>query len=102
MYAINSAVAEAIFLRAMLRFILETEVKIHLWTDSTTSLGIISRRGSGHLKHVDVKFLWLQDAVRSQQIYLYHLPGEYNVADMFTKGLDPNKMRRFSEALGYR
>ena len=93
--------AEGLFLRDLLEFLLKRKVDIYLWSDSSTSLGTLSRIGSGHLKHVEVKHLWLQQQIRMQRIFLKFVPGSHNAADLLTKGLPPDLVERHRESLGY-
>ena len=39
------------------------EVKLEAHTDSTANFGMHSRTGSGRARHLDVRWLWPQDAV---------------------------------------
>ena len=42
---------------------------------------IMSRRGAGGIKHLQVKDLWVQEAVRQYNINVVKIPREQNVAD---------------------
>ena len=37
--------------------------QLRLWTDSTAARGMAARQGLGRMKHLEVKFLWLQEVV---------------------------------------
>ena len=49
--------------------------------DATTCRGIMLRRGAGGIKHLQVKDLWVQEAVRQYNINVVKIPREQNVAD---------------------
>ena len=59
-----------------------------LHADSFAAKGIVSRLGLGKVKHVDVRNLRAQDAVRSGRIGIVKIPVEENAADVLTKYLD--------------
>ena len=45
---------------------------------------------------------WLQQVVRTQEVFLHFLPGTENAADLLTKNLDPTLLQKHSAALGCR
>ena len=45
-----------------------------LHTDSSSAKGAWQRRGSGRLKHIDTRMLWLQRMLRKQYITLQKVP----------------------------
>ena len=61
---------------------------IHCWMDSNTGLSIGSRHGLGKVKHIDIVFLWVQDAVISKRISLGKQPTLDMLADLLTKPLE--------------
>jgi hypothetical protein len=46
---------------------------------------VANRRGLGKLRHVELKWLWMQDMVKEGRILLKTVRGEENVADHLTK-----------------
>ena len=63
------------------------EMPVRVWTDSTASIGICSRRGLGKLRHIATQHLWIQHRVRDGTFELRKLLGTENPADVFTKHL---------------
>ena len=61
-------------------------------SDSSAARGVASRHGLGKLKHLDLKFLWIQEAVRRGRIRIYKEVGEKNFSDLMTKHLGQAKM----------
>ena len=49
---------------------------LSLLTDSAAAKGIAKRSGSGKLKHLDKKGLWLQDVVRANRLGIQKEPSE--------------------------
>ena len=62
------------------------EAEVRVWTDSSTAKGVAARRGLGKMRHVELRFLWVQEKVRGGKIRLHKVPGLVNVADHLTKG----------------
>ena len=55
---------------------------MQVWTDSSTAKAVTGRRGLGKLRHVELKWLWVQDAVKEGRIRMGKVNGEENVAEM--------------------
>ena len=59
--------------------------RIRLWLDSTAAKSMASRMGLGRVRHLEVRFRWLQEVVRAGRVALRKIAGERNPADAFTK-----------------
>ena len=59
-----SAGAEALYIGRLWNFLTQRETEVGVITDSSSGKAFTQRLGVGRIKHVDVKFLWLQKAVR--------------------------------------
>ena len=46
--------------------------------DSTAAKATASRRGAGKVKHMDARFLWVQERVRSGNIRVKKIDGKIN------------------------
>ena len=57
-------------------------------TDSTAAIGMCSPTGVGKTRHIQVRWLWIQDAIRDKVVCLKKVQGTENEADMGTKDLD--------------
>lgn len=57
--------------------------------------GVIGRRGNGNLRHVRVGRLWIQERVENGELAMQKVPGEWDPADLLTKGLSQEKVERF-------
>ena len=66
---------------------LGVDLPLRVWTDSTASIGICSRRGLGKLRHIATQHLWIQQRVRDGTFELRKVLGTENPADVFTKHL---------------
>ena len=52
--------------------------------DSTAAQAILARRGSGKVKHLEAKQMWLQEVVRQGRLCLEKVPRNQNPADALT------------------
>ena len=63
-------------------------VSIDLRSDSSGAIGVASRRGLQGLRHLDVRFLWLQQETAHKKFRISKVPGLENVADANNKPAD--------------
>ena len=61
------------------------EMDIRVWTDSDAGRSVASRRGLGKLRHMELRYLWVQDAVKDGRLEVKRVNGEANIADHLTK-----------------
>ena len=52
------------------------------------------------LRHISTHFLWIQDKVRNNEIDVVKILGNVNPADLLTKNVSAELLRRHTEALG--
>ena len=63
-YAVVRAAAEGLGIKTIMEDMgYEVEVRVHV--DSSSAKSIASRTGLGKVRHMEVKFLWVQEAVRT-------------------------------------
>ena len=74
-------------------------VGVYIHTDAEAAKGIASRTGLGKLRHIAVHYLWVQERVRSGDICLKKVKGTDNPADLLTKHVDSNKIRKYMETI---
>ena len=60
-------------------------INIDVETDSTAAIGMCSRTSVGKTKHIQIRWLWIEDAIR---VRLKKVSGTEIVANMGTKYLD--------------
>ena len=68
-------------------------------TGSTAAIGMCSRTGVGKTRHIQVRWLWIQDAIRDKVVRLREVRGTDNEADMGTKDLDGPTHQRLLQKL---
>ena len=59
-------------------------LNFYMLTDSSAAKGTLTRRGSGKIKHLTTKQLWVQEAIRNYGIEVMKIPREINSADLLT------------------
>ena len=69
-------------------------------SDKDAARAICTRRGPGKLKHVAVKYFWIQEAVARKLVKLTRVDTNVNVADVGTKSLTAERIRKLSELAG--
>ena len=52
------------------------------------------------MKHLDLRWFWLRDAVESGAVAPYHVPGTEQPADALTKSLPLPAVRSTRDAMG--
>ena len=62
-------------------------LELRLFVDSSAAKAIASRKGLGKVRHLEVRHLWLQQAVREKKVILRKVEGKLNPSDLGTKGL---------------
>ena len=66
--------------------------KLTMKTDSSAAKGIATRKGSGKVKHLSMKELWIQDCVQKNQLRVQKEPTKTNWADLGTKALSGSRV----------
>ena len=85
LYAGNRAATESMGVQAFAKD-LGRVVPIRLHIDNA-ALSMISRTGLGKAKHIEIQYLWLQEAVRHNKLTVEKIPLETNSSDLGTKHL---------------
>lgn len=53
--------------------------------DFSAAMAVASRTGLGTIRHLEVKFLWLQEAVRTRRLIVQDIKRLAKPADLLTK-----------------
>jgi hypothetical protein len=88
-----STLSDGIFLRRCIQFISGGEIEHVLFTDSSSGRQLAMRQGTGKVKYLSGKILWIQDAVREGMIQLIQIPTLWNLSDIGTKTLGIQRIR---------
>ena len=85
---LNSAVkgiSEAIGLRELLREILQVTVTIRIHVDASACKGMLLRHGTGKVKHLTTKQLWVQGAVQAYGMEVLKVPRAFQLTQPVVK-----------------
>ena len=98
LYGIVDGSARGIFTMHMYEEMGRT-INIDVETDSTAAIGMCSRTGVGKTRHIHVRWLWIQDAIRENVVRLRKANGTENEADTGTKDVDGPTHQRLLQKL---
>ena len=77
---------------------IKAPVVVH--TDSSSGKAFSERRGLGRLRHVQTRYLWLQDRIAMGHLKLLKVSGLVNPADVLTKALPAPKAQEYCRQFG--
>ena len=83
-YAVVTGAAEGLGMQSKMAD-LGVTTHVRVWTDSNAAKAIASRRGLSKTRHVELRYLWLQEMTKSGRVKMRRIPGEKNLADHLTK-----------------
>ena len=72
---------------------------VKLLTDSSAAKGVTDRLGLGKLRHIQTRYLWLQERVHAKHLSVEKVPGQHNVADILTKSTSAEVLERHMKSL---
>ncbi len=99
-YALVEGATRGIGLQAVLEGLGVPTSVVELLTDSSSAKSFASRRGVGKLRHIDLKELWFQEAVKNGKVRLSKVAGELNPADILTKYQDLKRLLNLGGGVG--
>ena len=88
--SLTGATSEALNIHSAIRFLTAAPVVLKAFTDSSACRGICARQGVGRIKHLAVRMLWLQQAIRDGRLTVHAVSTQENPADIgttYTKGI---------------
>jgi hypothetical protein len=101
-YSLTYGVGEGLFVQTILGE-LGFVTSVRVMCDSSAAIGMASRRGSSsRTRHIEARYYYLQQLVATRLVSLVKIPGVDNIADILTKGLSAEVVRRLSRAIGLR
>jgi len=77
------------------------ECAIVMKSDSSAGRSISLRKGTGKVRHLQVKYLWIQDALFDKRLTLEKVKGTDNPADIGTKYLMAHEVKAVAEKFGF-
>ena len=77
-------------------------LELEVLTDSTANLGMHGRKGSGKVRHLEVRWLWTQEAVQAKRFALKKVSTDTNISDLTTKYHDEQRLVELLRLAGLR
>ena len=68
--------------------------RVIVHTDSSTAKSVAGRRGLGKMRHVELNYLWVQEAVSKGRIRIEKIPGYHNQAGILAKPKERRELGR--------
>lgn len=94
-YGLLRGAACALQIRELLKE-MKLDMTARVLTDSAAARGVVRRSGSGRVKHLEARWLWIQERVRSGDVVIDCVDTSLNTSDIGTKFLTK---RRFEELI---
>ena len=66
---------------------LGSPVEIVIYSDASAGRSLAFRNGLGKVRHIETKYLWVQDLIKDGRLKLMKVKGKENPADIGTKHL---------------
>jgi hypothetical protein len=98
-YALVHGAAHCLGMQAFLRD-LGLRLDIVLESDSNAAGAFCSRKGLGKQRHVETRFLWIQDRVAAGHLRIVKIPGDRNVSDILTKSTTSVILAKHAATMG--
>ena len=99
-YAAASATMDTILITTIFSWLLQLNLLMCLYLDSSAARGILARKGVGRLRHLSCRVLWLHDLVMEKRLLVRSVMGALNPADVATKRLSAARLESLCFLLG--
>ena len=76
-------------------------VTLDVLSDSSAARGFSNRQGLGKMRHVQTRFLWVQERVRDGHLRVLPIRGKNNPADIFTKAVAGTLREKHIKRMGF-
>ena len=91
-YSASSGVCDAMYLHHILSFLTDNRMEtLCLHTDNSAVKMLAVKLGSGRLRHIRGRLLWLQQRVSCGELVIKQIKTIYNVSDLNTKSLSKDR-----------
>jgi len=76
------------------------ELSITMQTDSSSGMAFGNRRGLGKMRHIQTRYLWIQEHVASRTLRIKKIDGTLNLSDILTKAHGKDHLLSVCRQLG--
>ena len=95
-----SELKECMLIQYSLEFVGFGKVPIVMYTDATVARAFAHRTGVGRLKHLDVRYMWVQEQLSRGAYALKKIPRAENPADVLTHSPSSQELEKFKPMMG--
>ncbi|KAG5883324.1 hypothetical protein JTB14_032525 [Gonioctena quinquepunctata] len=89
------------WLKQLLEDFGEEVIEIKMFEDNQSCIKMLdSERINDSTKHIDTKYNYAKEMKKKNEIFFEYCPTNEMVADILTKPLEVNKIRKFREMMG--
>ncbi|CAE7249787.1 RE2 [Symbiodinium sp. CCMP2592] len=89
---LNALVSFAVYVKQALRFVDGVTPECHAFSDSSSARAVVNKQGLSKLKHVEIRLLWVQQALKDGAFKLHPVGTLDNSSDLMTKALKRERM----------
>ena len=100
-YALTKGACHALGLEAQLADWRLDAGTLQVYSDSSSARAFSARRGLGKMRHIQTRYLWLQERVALGHLIVKKVRGDDNVADVLTKAMTAVLRERYCIELGH-
>ena len=98
-YAIVEGASRGLGIKSLARD-LDSELQIIMHSDASAGRSMAFRKGLGRVRHLETKYLWIQDLIKDGRVQLRKVKGIANPADIGTKHLTFKEMNGLMIGIG--
>eukprot|EP00929_Paragymnodinium_shiwhaense_P052294 TRINITY_DN26200_c1_g1_i4.p1 TRINITY_DN26200_c1_g1~~TRINITY_DN26200_c1_g1_i4.p1 ORF type:complete len:214 (-),score=21.31 TRINITY_DN26200_c1_g1_i4:248-889(-) len=77
------------------------DVAVEVLSDSSAARGHVSRRGLGRMRHIQSRFLWIQERAADGHVKISAVPGKQNPSDILTEAVSGQSLLQHLTVLGF-
>jgi hypothetical protein len=60
----------------------DLNLEVQLGCDASAARGMMQKQGGGRVKHIDIKYLWIQQFIRDGKLKVFKVDTTLNTADL--------------------
>lgn len=77
-----------------------SEIRLNVNCDSSSAVGFARRKGLGRVKHLELRWLWIQEEAHAKRLTVHKVDTTVNLADLFTKEFESTKFAQMRARAG--
>ena len=98
--SVSAVLKECLLIQFNLEFVGFGRLPIQLLTDATVAKQFVHRKGVGRMKHLEVRYMWLQQHLAEGAYAIKKIPRSENMSDMLTHPPSAQDLQKFLPMIG--